>query len=325
MTFVLTTALLGNTAYGFPRGALRRISPKVLCVIHVTGNPSLPSAQNERDYANRTGSDGPSAHYYVDRDGHAVKAIEPLTYAAWSNGDEKSANLNNAGVRYLLGLRNIGRNPNEGCHLEIECVGHPTQAPVTDAQLDTVAQLAAVGAKALDLPIDRSTMLTHADINSVDRSSCAFLPADRERRMAELIARTRAVRPAPTPVPAEDPMLVRKFEAWHAGKEGATRFDAPDGTKLGVIPAGTELSSCGETLDGKWRLVATSGSGGSLPQWQYIRRAELEPFVQGGDPAFNKACNDLVLSRKAPTPTGDVKHTVELLRDGVPVYGPTTW
>ncbi|MGH2466547.1 MAG: hypothetical protein ACRDGL_02285, partial [Candidatus Limnocylindrales bacterium] len=38
------------------------------------------------------------------------------------------------------------------------------------------------------LPISRATVLTHADINSVNRASCAFPVAVREARMTDLIA-----------------------------------------------------------------------------------------------------------------------------------------
>jgi hypothetical protein len=41
----------------------------------------------ERNYANRTGSWGPPAMAYVDRDGTIIRAIDPAKYAAWSQGD----------------------------------------------------------------------------------------------------------------------------------------------------------------------------------------------------------------------------------------------
>jgi hypothetical protein len=41
----------------------------------------------ERNYANRAGSWGPSATAYIDRDGTIVRAIDPVKYAAWSQGD----------------------------------------------------------------------------------------------------------------------------------------------------------------------------------------------------------------------------------------------
>ena len=125
------TARLTSKAYGFPtRGAPRRIKAHILACIHITGNSRTASnpdrhqaARDERNYANRAGSNGPSAHYYVARDGWAIEAIEPAKSAAWSNGDIASPNTANAGVAKVLTLRAKGYNADEAYWLEIECVG----------------------------------------------------------------------------------------------------------------------------------------------------------------------------------------------------------
>jgi N-acetylmuramoyl-L-alanine amidase CwlA len=76
--------LLTNKAYGYPtRGAKRRRKPTILACLHQTANAKA-SAIQERNYANRTGSHGPSATAHVDRDSTVVRAIDPLNYAAWS-------------------------------------------------------------------------------------------------------------------------------------------------------------------------------------------------------------------------------------------------
>ena len=63
------TALLTNKAYGYPRrGARRRRTPTMLACLHQTANAKATAIQ-ERNYANRTGSSGPSATLYIDRDG----------------------------------------------------------------------------------------------------------------------------------------------------------------------------------------------------------------------------------------------------------------
>ncbi len=86
------TALLTNKAYGFPtRGARRRRKPTILACLHQTANAKATAIQ-ERTYANRAGSWGPSATAYVDRDGTIVRAIDPVKYAAWSQGDVASPN-----------------------------------------------------------------------------------------------------------------------------------------------------------------------------------------------------------------------------------------
>ena len=64
-----TTALLTNKAYGYPtRGARRRRKPTILACLHQTANAKATAIQ-ERTYANRAGSWGPSATAYIDRDG----------------------------------------------------------------------------------------------------------------------------------------------------------------------------------------------------------------------------------------------------------------
>jgi hypothetical protein len=54
------TALLTNKAYGYPtRGARRRGKPTILACLHQTANAKA-TAMQERNYANRAGSWGPS-------------------------------------------------------------------------------------------------------------------------------------------------------------------------------------------------------------------------------------------------------------------------
>ena len=81
------TALLTSKAYGYPtRGARRRRKPTILAGLHQTANAKATAIQ-ERNYANRPDSHGPSATAYIDRDGTIVRAIDPVKYAAWSQGD----------------------------------------------------------------------------------------------------------------------------------------------------------------------------------------------------------------------------------------------
>lgn len=79
------TALLTNKAYGYlRRGARGRRKPTILACLHQTANAKA-TARQERDYANRAGSHGPSATAYVDprRHGHPgdragqVRRLEP--------------------------------------------------------------------------------------------------------------------------------------------------------------------------------------------------------------------------------------------------------
>ena len=84
------TALLTNKAYGYPtRGARRRRKPTILACLHQTANAKA-TAIDERNYANRAGSWGPSATAYIDRDGTIVRAIVPIKYAPWCQGEVAS-------------------------------------------------------------------------------------------------------------------------------------------------------------------------------------------------------------------------------------------
>lgn len=251
---------LTNGAYGFPsRGHVRREAPPILAVVHITGNAGNQgsnAAVAERSYANRVGSPGPSAHYYIGRDGNGVHAIDQTRFAAWSNGDLNHPNTGNAGVRKLLALVTKGLNANEGCYLEIECVGVATGAGQwTDAQYTTVADLIRVAAVATGLPITRDTVLTHADINSIDRANCAFLAAHREDDLARLITLARGtVDMNPRPITDTTPKLVDTAQGaeWYlqdgssdGGKHSAlVQFPSPYGVgQLRAILAATTPAS----------------------------------------------------------------------------------
>jgi hypothetical protein len=99
------TALLTNKAYGYPtRGARRRRKPTILACLHQTANARATAIQ-ERNYANRAHSAGPSATAYIDKDGSIVRAILPGKYAAWSQGDVAHPNTKLPTARVALALR----------------------------------------------------------------------------------------------------------------------------------------------------------------------------------------------------------------------------
>lgn len=200
----ITTSLLTNKAYGFPtRGAVRRIKPVVLAVIHCTGNKNnlgATAATGERNYANRAASPGPSAHYYINRDGSGIKAIDPIKFAAWSNGIPRSPNTNNAGVKRLLALKAKGYNINEGCDLEIENVANPgTGVLMTIAQMKTCASLIAAESRRLGIPVNHDTVIGHYMIDSVERANCPTKPTDHARVIDGIITAANAILNPPLP------------------------------------------------------------------------------------------------------------------------------
>lgn len=111
--------------------------------------------------------------------------------------------------------------------------------------------------------------------------------------------------PAPAPVPSTgDPMLKKKFQPWKANAGGTPIHETPNGKLIRVIPAGTQLTSSGETLDGTWRSVLAEVSGAEM--WVYAKRSTMTPLppppatrTTAGDLAFDKAVTAHVLSRIA--------------------------
>ena len=73
-----------------------------------------------------------------------------------------------------------------------KCSGAGTE-PYTDAQFESVARLVVAGHKVTGLPINRSTVVVHADINSVSRRSDPWPPSTREARVRRVISRANAI------------------------------------------------------------------------------------------------------------------------------------
>lgn len=217
MTIVV--APLTNTAYGFPRGKLRRVKPFVLACVHITGNSRtaattnlLAAALGERSYANRAGSPGPSATGYVARNGIGVLAVDPDRFAAWSNGDVSAPRTSNPGIRRVLALRAKGYNANEAYWEEWELLGFGSAYPVTPEQTRFVAERIAARSKKSGLPINRETVHGHWEINGVDRRNCPVPYARREKFLADIIALARASAAPPAPSQeAEMPTLLYRI------------------------------------------------------------------------------------------------------------------
>ena len=169
------TALLTNKAYGYPtRGARRRRKPTILACLHQTANAKA-TAMQERNYANRAGSWGPSATAYIDRDGTIVRAIDPAKYAAWSQGDVAHPNTK---IPTIAAAVASGVNMNEWVHESIECSGAGTE-PFTDAQFESVAQLVAAasqGAGHPDQPQHRGRPRRHQQREPAQRPLAAGHP-----------------------------------------------------------------------------------------------------------------------------------------------------
>ena len=196
-----------NGAYGFPRVKPRRIKPIALACIHITGNRNTAAmtdlhaaAMAERNYANRprgfdtsTPDYGPTAHDYDARDGWTVRALDPLKYAAWSNGDVSAPNTANAGIQRVLAMRAKGYNANEAYWLESEEVGYGSLFAITTKQRESIAARIAAIAKIVSMAASRETIHGHWEINGINRRNCPAAYDTRETFLRDIVARVNRI------------------------------------------------------------------------------------------------------------------------------------
>ena len=156
--------------WGFPTvHAPRRIKPTILLVVHITGNSRLPSAEGEAAYSNRDGSTA-SFTFVTNRDGSIVQCLDPETETPWTNGDINDPNTR---LSTIEAMNTAKYSANEYCWMTCENVGYePNGHPITDAQVETLAQLTAWGSAQSGIPISRETVIGHRDINNVTRHNC---------------------------------------------------------------------------------------------------------------------------------------------------------
>jgi LysM repeat protein len=86
-----------------------------------------------------------------------------------------------------------GYNANESYWLEIECVGYGSTYPITKAQRQFCATWIAAIAQATGLPVNRTTVHGHGDLDSVNRASCPCPKASREAFLGDVVARANAI------------------------------------------------------------------------------------------------------------------------------------
>lgn len=300
---------LAHRPSSFPNASLRTFVPKVLQVVHVTGNSRVAAYPEGFDagespgadwlYAGRNpqSADGPSAHDYIGRKtGATIQMWDPRSHVAWSNGDLERPNTKLAGVRYLVDLRARGINANRGCYREIELSGYPGSFDPTDAQLEACAYFAAVDSLATGLDIIRGqTILTHADINSVDRANCAFRPAIREARLAFLIRRAIDIRDQLDL--SEDPMSTTTITVLPFGG----RFSIPAGTTVNAFK-----------LDGPGGTVGTRKTFGPLDRSsgaEYDATMVTDPAITRGGPFIRVSTGALAGFYVAASVVDEVENT----------------
>jgi hypothetical protein len=178
----ITVSHLTNKAYGYPsRGNARRVSPIALACIHITANePPVATATDERTYANRPSSPGPSASHYIDRTGPVIEAIDWRAFAAWSNGDVKEPATDKPGVQKIVDFRAAGYNANEAYGIEIENCGFEPGYSVTPSQIRSSAYLVALAKLEWpEIPLSTATVHPHRYLNTVDKWNCPGTEAEK--------------------------------------------------------------------------------------------------------------------------------------------------
>ena len=194
---------LANDNWGYPyAGDRRRIEPTILMVVHIFGVEDTAAMPVGIDpgtgtYQEYTAISKPSytrnsAHDYIARNGEVIQVIDPEPYAAWSNGGLDDPDRSIPTIDAIASQS--ARNPNEFCYREVENTGYPVSYELTAEQVETVAYFVARDSIATGLDIDRTTVTTHADFDSVNRARCAFPPAGREAALAGIIERALVIR-----------------------------------------------------------------------------------------------------------------------------------
>ena len=85
-------------------------------------------------------------------------------------------------------------NPNEAYVRAIEMCGRNPDYPITAAQVESVASLIAQDSLDWTLPISRSTVHLHSDLDTEQRPSCPVPAAAAEAFVAQVIDRANAIR-----------------------------------------------------------------------------------------------------------------------------------
>lgn len=203
--------LMQGKEWGFPQGSPRPTPDGSLAfsVIHITGNPGNPiaTAEGEAIWRNGDPDNQNSATFFVNRDGSVVQFLgDPLHMDPWSNGDVNQPDLSN---RKIAAASHAGVNANERTLLSIENVGRPNDLPITQAQKRTNAKILAHYHKKAGVPINRTSIVGHYQLNSVTRPNC---PAINKDILDEIVTMARA-EAGLTTQGGEDPAVIEELQA----------------------------------------------------------------------------------------------------------------
>jgi N-acetyl-anhydromuramyl-L-alanine amidase AmpD len=172
-----------------------------------------------------------SAHYVVDRDGTVYRAVREAD-TAWANGVVRRPNLTNP---LIAGWARSGLNPNL-VTVSVEAVGRPG-APWPAAQRAAVAGLIADLCRRHRLPLDRTHVIGHAELDSVSRAHCPGLAPEQWAALLAEATTPAASAPDPTNGHAVGAGIRAALAAANDTALGPERyFRAQDGAELSVCP-----------------------------------------------------------------------------------------
>lgn len=211
-------------------------------------------------------TNGPvSCNAFIHEDGTIYELVPP-EFAAWTNGDMKQPDRSNPLIRTW---DDNGWNPNQRTYT-IEHGGFSTQnkgGAWTPAQWTSTVWLQAWVCQQYGLPIDRTHILGHFQINSVDKVNCPGLsPAEWDRLIREI--QTLAARYADDEPPASRPIALPPAvpDPW----------GSPFGEFWILTPFVDDINA-GRWMDVGYCLGGALMEGGLLVQYFQRARLELQP------------------------------------------------
>jgi N-acetyl-anhydromuramyl-L-alanine amidase AmpD len=146
---------------------------------------------------------GASCNYYIGKDG-TIYELVPWQEAAWTNGKVSKPDTSNALIAKWV--RN-GWNPNTRT-ISIEHEGEARDT-LTAAQIASNNRLTAWLSQVAGIPISRTTIIGHYQIDSVDRPYCpSFSDAEWRALVDGANALLNVSQPQPEPAPTPDKLIL---------------------------------------------------------------------------------------------------------------------
>lgn len=225
---------------------------------------------------------GASCNAYIGKDG-TIYELVPLGESPWTNGKVNKPDLSNALI--ATWVRN-GWNPNTRTYT-IEHEGEAGDT-LTAAQIASNNRVTAWVASVADIPINRTTIIGHYQIDSVDRPYCPSFSDAEWRALVDGANRLlNAIQPQPEPVPTPEQETISLnghtitggiLQAWRRAGGTDASLGGPG------LPTSDEI-----------RGIEAERYGATVIQWFERGRAENSPqrWPDNWDTTWGLVGNDL--------------------------------